>query len=200
MTDSGEKLIEQYINGDRAAFEKILRLYGPQIMGYLNKMLGNYADAQDIFQETFKKVHQKAHTFRGNNLQSWLYRIATNNAINNIRKQNRSKTISLDTPAGYCSNPNRGCSTVLEDTLESTKADDPSNNAQIQEQKLQVILAIDQLSPKQRTTLILAYYNQLKYSEIAEILDCSIGTVKTQMFRALRSLANKLPDIEKATL
>ena len=169
-------------------------------MGYLNKMLGNYADAQDVFQETFKKVHQKAHTFRGNNLQSWLYRIATNTAINHIRKQNRSKTISLDTPAGYCGNPNRGCSTVLEDTLESTKADDPSNNAQIQEQKHQVILAIDQLSPKQRTTLILAYYNQLTYSEIAEILDCSIGTVKTQMFRALRSLANKLPDIEKATL
>ena len=63
------------------------------------------------------------------------------------------------------------------------------------EQIEQVQQAIQSLPEKQRATLVLAYYQQLSYPEVAEVLGCSVGTVKTQMYRALRTLAKKLPDV-----
>jgi RNA polymerase sigma factor (sigma-70 family) len=65
---------------------------------------------------------------------------------------------------------------------------------------MQVRQAIAALPARQRTTLVLAYYQQLSYREVAEALGCSIGTVKTQMYRALKTLAAKLPDVSGETL
>ncbi|HUT31644.1 MAG TPA: RNA polymerase sigma factor, partial [Sedimentisphaerales bacterium] len=63
------------------------------------------------------------------------------------------------------------------------------------EQRRQVRRAIEMLPERQRATLVLAYYQQLSYPEVAEVLGCSVGAVKTQMYRALKTLARKLPDI-----
>ena len=71
----------------------------------------------------------------------------------------------------------------------------PSQQAMRAEQTEQVRQAIELLPAKQRATLFLAYYQQLSYREVATVLGCSIGTVKTQMYRALRTLAERLPDI-----
>ena len=65
------------------------------------------------------------------------------------------------------------------------------------EQKEQVRQALELLPARQRATLVLAYYQQLSYTEVAKVMDCSIGTVKTQMYRALRALAQRLPDISE---
>ncbi|MHC4169551.1 MAG: RNA polymerase sigma factor, partial [Planctomycetota bacterium] len=72
---------------------------------------------------------------------------------------------------------------------------DPSAEAVKAEQKQQVRRAVESLPDRQRVTLVLSYYQGLTYREVATALDCSIGTVKTQMFRALRTLAQRLPDI-----
>jgi RNA polymerase sigma-70 factor (ECF subfamily) len=74
------------------------------------------------------------------------------------------------------------------------ECDDPSQEAAKAEQKELVRRAVESLPDRQRVTLVLAYYQGLSYREVATALDCSIGTVKTQMFRALRTLAQRLPD------
>jgi RNA polymerase sigma-70 factor (ECF subfamily) len=72
---------------------------------------------------------------------------------------------------------------------------EPSEEVVRAEQKEQVRQALDMLPTRQRATLVLAYYQQLSYPEVAQVLGCSVGTVKTQMYRALKSLAQRLPDI-----
>ncbi len=74
---------------------------------------------------------------------------------------------------------------------------EPSQEAAKAEQTEQVRDAIESLPARQRATLVLAYYQQLSYTEVAKVMGCSLGTVKTQMYRALRALAQRLPDISE---
>ncbi len=160
-------------------------------MGYLTKICRNREQAKDLFQETFRKVHEKAHTLKGTNFKSWLYTIATRVAMDSLRKSKRVQMVSLsskvDCDGDNC--PELGAVMVAED------CDDPSQEAVKAEQKQQVRQAVESLPGRQRVTLVLAYYQGLTYREVAKALDCSIGTVKTQMFRALRTLAQRLPDV-----
>jgi RNA polymerase sigma-70 factor (ECF subfamily) len=154
-------------------------------------MSRNREQAEDLFQETFKRVHEKAHTYRGSNFKSWLFRIATHVAIDGLRKRKRLRVVSLDQPLDC---PGGNCET-LEAVTAADDACNPSEQAQRAEQAEQVREAIGALPAKQRATLVLAYYQQLTYREVGATLGCSIGTVKTQMYRALRTLAERLPDV-----
>ena len=190
MLDSDKSLIDAHIRGDRRAFGELVRRYGDSVLGYLVRMTGNREQAEDFFQETFQRVHEKGHTFRGERFKSWLFTIATRVAIDGLRKGRRQPVVSL--------NRSFGCSDGSCDELGAvTAADccDPSQEAEMAEQKAQVRRAVDELPAKQRATLVLAYYQQLSYPEVAEVLGCSTGTVKVQMSRALRTLAQRLPDV-----
>jgi RNA polymerase sigma-70 factor (ECF subfamily) len=147
--------------------------------------------AEDLFQETFKRAHEKAHTLRGNRFKPWLFSIATRLAIDSFRKQNRRpRVISLNQKTDYDSS-----SEELGATVVANNSPDPSEEMIKVEQKKQIRRTIELLPPKQRATIALAYYQQMTYREVAEVLCRSIGTVKTQMYRALRTLEQKLPDI-----
>jgi len=189
MNDTDKSLIEAHIQGDATAFAELVRRYGDSVLGYLIKMTGNREQAEDFFQETFKRVHEKAHTLRGERFKPWLFTIATRVAINGLHK--RLKFVSLnqkqDCDDGHCEQ----LSAVADTSCE------PSQGAVRAERKEQVRLAIETLPESQRATLILTYYQQLSYSEAAQVLGCSVGTVKTQMFRALKTLAQRLPDISE---
>lgn len=189
MEKTDRNLIDDHLNGDKSAFEAIVDRYGPTVFGYLIKMCRNKQQAEDFFQETFHRVHRKAHTFRGEMMKPWLFKIATNIALNGFKKVKRLPAVSLDT-ARNCDDGN--CSTIecADDT-----ANDPAETAQKSEHTQLVRRAIQHLPSKQRTTLILAYYDKLSYSQIAEVLGCSLGTVKSQMFRALKTLRRTLPDV-----
>jgi len=191
MENTDKSLIEAHIKGDPAAFGELVRRYGDNVLGYLMRMSGNRHQAEDLFQETFKRVHEKAHTFRGSRFKSWLYTIATNVAIDGIRRLRRSPVVSLNQKLD-CDGDN------LQELAAVAAVDNscnPSQEVQKAEQTEQVRRAVDSLPAKQRATLVLAYYQQLNYREVAAVLGCSVGTVKTQMYRALRTLAQKLPDI-----
>ena len=190
MVNTDKSLVEAHIAGDGTAFGELVRRYGDGVLGYLVKMTGNREQAEDFFQETFKRVHEKAHTFRGDAFKSWLFTIATRVTIDGLRKQKRQPAISLNRSIG-CSNGN--CSELAEFTV--TDACDPSDEAAVAEQKELVRMAVNELPAKQRATLVLAYYQQLTYPEVAVVLGCSTGTVKVQMSRALKTLARKLPDV-----
>ena len=189
METTDKSLIDTHLQGDSTAFSELVRRYGDSILGYLIRMSSNREQAEDFFQETFKRVHEKAHTFRGYRFKSWLFRIATHVAIDGFRRQSRLRIISL--------NQKLDCADTEGKELAAAVADDsnePYQEAIKAEQAEQVQQAIQSLPTKQRATLVLAYYQQLSYPEVAAVLGCSTGTVKTQMFRALRTLAKKIPD------
>ena len=191
MQNTDKSLIEAHRHGDPAAFGELVRRYGDSVLGYLTRMSGNREQAEDLFQETFKRVHEKAHTFRGPQFKGWLFKIATRAALDGFRRGKRSKAVSLNQQFD-CDNPNReqlGAVALVDNSC------NPSEQALKAEQTEQVRQTIELLPERQRATLVLAYYQQLSYTDVAEVLGCSVGTVKTQMFRALKTLANKLPEI-----
>ncbi len=191
MEKTDNSLIEAHRRGDREAFGELVRRYGDGVLGYLVKMSRNREQAEDLFQETFKRVHEKAHTYRGSHFKSWLFKIATHVAIDGLRKRKRLHLVSLNQPLDC---PDDNCES-LEAVVAADDSYDPSEQAQRAEQTEKVRQAIGSLPAKQRATLVLAYYQQLTYREVAATLGCSIGTVKTQMYRALRTLAERLPDV-----
>ncbi len=191
MENTDKSLIEAHCQGDPAAFSELVRRYGDSILGYLMRMSGNHHQAEDLFQETFKRVHEKAHTFRAGKFKSWLFTIATHVAIDGLRRRRRMRVVSLNQKLDCTDQDSEELSAVAlaDDSYE------PSQEAAKAEQTEQVRDAIESLPARQRATLVLAYYQQLSYPKVAEVLDCSLGTVKTQMYRALRTLAQKLPDV-----
>ena len=193
MENTDKRLIDAHLKGDKRAFGELVRRYGDSVLGYLTKMSGSRERAEDLFQETFKRVHEKAHTLRGNHFKPWLFTIATNVAIDGMRRRRRLQVISLnqklDCADGRCEE--LGAVAVADNRYE------PSQGAVRAEQKEQVRQAIESLPANQRATLVPAYYQQLSYREVAEALGCSIGTVKAQMYRALKTLAQRLPDVSR---
>lgn len=189
MVNTDKSLIDAHCGGDKTAFGELVRRYGDSVLGYLMRMTGNREQAEDLFQETFKRVHEKAHTLRGLGFKSWLFRIATNAAIDGLRRQKRLRVVSLNQSVGCC---DENCDEL--GAVVAADCCDASDEAIRAEQKEQVRQAVDELPAKQRATLVLAYYQQLSYSEAAEVMGCSTGTVKVQMSRALRTLARRLPD------
>ena len=167
MVNTDKSLIDAHLEGDTSAFGELVRRYGDSLLGYLIRMTGSIEQAEDLFQETFKRVHEKADTFRGSRIKSWLFAIATNVAIDGFRRSRRLQVTSLN------------------------------QKAIMTERKEQVRQALELLPARQRATLVLAYFQQLSYPDVARVLGCSIGTVKTQMYRALKTLAQRLPDISE---
>jgi len=191
MENTDKSLIEAHCKGDKTAFSELVRRYGDGLFGYLMKMSKNRHQAEDLFQETFKRVHEKAHTFHGSQFKSWLFTIATNVAIDGLRRRRRMRVVSLNQKLDCTDQNGEELITValVDDSCE------PSQEAAKAEQAEQVRDAIKSLPARQRATLVLAYYQQLTYPEVAKVMGCSLGTVKTQMSRALRALAQKLPDV-----
>jgi RNA polymerase sigma-70 factor (ECF subfamily) len=193
MEDTDRSLVEAHLGGDRTAFAELVRRHGDCLLGYLTRVCGDREQAEDLFQETFRRVHEKAHTLRGNQFKGWLYTVATRVALDGFRKRTRHRAISLDQSLD-CEGENcQAYSTVT--AAESCPA--PSDVAVREEQKEQVRKALDSLPAKQRAALVLAYYQQLSYREVAEVMGCSLGAVKQYIFRALKTLARTLPDVSR---
>ncbi len=188
MEGMDESLVAAHLRGDPAAFRELVRRYGDGVLGYLFRMTGSRDQAEDLFQETFQRVHEKARTYRGGSFKSWLFTIATRVTIDTARRRRRLATFSLNRDADCADDP------PLLETAVAQDAPDPVDEAVKEEQKEQVRRAIASLPVGQRAALVLAYYQQLSYQEVAETLGCSVGSVKTQVSRALAKLARMLPD------
>ncbi len=193
MVNTDKSLIDAHLQGDTTAFGELVRRYGDSLLGYLKRMTGSIEQAEDLFQETFKRVHEKADTFRGSRIKSWLFAIATNVAIDGFRRGRRLQVTSLNQKLDCADEEGREFSAVA--VADSSYG--PSQKAIMTERKEQVRQALELLPTKQRATLVLAYFQQLSYPEVSQVLGCSVGTVKTQMYRALKTLAQRLPDISE---
>ena len=191
MTQQTDRnLMDAYLAGDDEAFELLVRRYGAAVLGYLIKMTHNQDHAEDLFQETFQKVHQHAAAFKGEDLRPWIFKIATNAALNRYRKEKKYAAVSLSSPIECSDGVHCG---TLESTLPATTPG-PADELALDENRRTVRRALDQLPAQQRAALILNYYHRMTYQQIAESLGCSVGAVRTHLFRALKKMAAMLPD------
>jgi RNA polymerase sigma-70 factor (ECF subfamily) len=182
---SDEELLTRYRDRGRTEdFEELVHRYENELYRYLARYLGDPSLAQDVFQNTFLQVHQKRALYEdGRPVRPWLYSIATHQAIDALRKGGRHPTVSLD------QRPTAGESEAgsLVDLLVSP-GEGPLAALQGEERREWVRRSVARLPEALRETLILAYHQDLKYREIAEILKIPVGTVKSRLHAALAKL------------
>ncbi len=176
-----DSLIEKAKQGDMAAFEQIVIKHQSIIYNTAFKICSNQDDAYDITQETLLKIYKNIKYFEGKSkFTTWIYRIVTNTALDYIKKHRKGNVYSLNAEMG-----NEGDSYI-----ENIKDDSPTPQELLEseETKKMVHQALDKLSPNHKAVLVLRDINGLSYDEIAEVLMCSTGTVKSRINRARNAL------------
>ncbi|HLW65729.1 MAG TPA: sigma-70 family RNA polymerase sigma factor [Gemmataceae bacterium] len=182
---SDEELLAGFRQGQREAFGLLVRRYERELYGYLRRYLGDDSLADDVFQNTFLQVFVKIEQYEaGRPVRPWLYTIATNQAVDALRRNGRRPAASLDQ---MVRETGEGEVRSLLDLLEADSPD-PLVMLQDEERRLKVRASVDQLPDFLRQVVILAYYQGLKYRDVAEILDIPVGTVKSRLHAALGKL------------
>jgi RNA polymerase sigma-70 factor (ECF subfamily) len=181
-TCSDEELLLRARRGDTAAFASLVRRYERELFGYLRRYLGESNLAEDVFQNTFLQLHLKSSQYQpGNPVRPWLYTIATHQAIDALRRNSRHQAVSLDDQREATSEGD--CQRLID--LLQDREPEPFEQAHEQEQRERIRATVDQLPDFLRQVLIMAYYQGLKYREIADILEIPVGTVKSRLHAAL---------------
>jgi len=182
---SDETLLSRYRDaGQTRDFDALVHRYQNELYRYLARYLGDQALAEDVFQNTFLQVHLKRALYEdGRPVRPWLYAIATHQAVDALRKVGRHPTISLD--QRVASDDNEAGSLV---NLLVSGETGPLAELQGQERAEWIRESIARLPETLRQTLLLAYYQDLKYREIADILKIPVGTVKSRLHAALAKL------------
>src|SRR4051812_15461918 len=182
---SDEELLEQFRRGRSEAFGQLVRRYERELYGYLRRYLGDGSLAEDVFQNTFLQVYVKSGQYEpGRPVRPWLYTIATNQAIDALRRNGRHQAVSLDEPRA---DAGEGELARLMEMLQS-RGPSPVESASAAERREQVRAGVERLPDFLRQVLILAYYQGMKYREIADVLDIPVGTVKSRLHAALVKL------------
>lgn len=188
---SDEDLLHEYnLTQRREVFEELVHRYERELYNYLRHFLGSADLAEDAFQSTFLQIHLKGHLFeQGRLFRPWLYRIATNQAIDLRRRNGRLQTISLDTAGEMNENAESSLAatipgqepTPVESILDGERAD-------------HVREALHQLPDSLKQVLYLVYFEGMKYHEAAETLGIPFGTVKSRIGVAVKKLNFLLAD------
>ena len=178
-------LVEAAINGDQKAYADLMGRYRDSIYFMLLKMVNNKDDADDLTIEAFGKAFNKLHQYTPNYaFSTWLFKIASNNCIDFIRKK-KKLTYSLD-KGMEGSDGSEIMLQVPSNTL------DPEENYIKDQKEILMRNVVTKLKPRYRTLVELRYFKEFSYEEIAQELDLPLGTVKAQLFRAREFLYNIL--------
>jgi RNA polymerase sigma-70 factor (ECF subfamily) len=185
-------LVDRAVHGDQKAYAELLDRYRDAIYFLLLKMVNNKSDAEDLTIEAFGKAFKNIKQYTPNfAFSTWLFKIATNNCIDFIRKR-KANIVSIDQQTedyeGVASSP----ATNLQASVL-----DPEEHL-IKEQNIKLIQSlVSKLKPRYRKLIELRYFKEYSYEEIAEELDLPLGTVKAQLFRARELLYNILTSISQ---
>jgi RNA polymerase sigma-70 factor (ECF subfamily) len=185
--DSDMALVERALDNDLAAFEQLVTRYQGKIIAYAARMLNDHDEAEDVAQEAFVKAYRSLDSFRGAaSFSTWLYRIVTNLCIDRarMRKRRPQQAYSLDEP--YDKEEDSGGREVADTSFE------PSQNAERDELRRQVRVTVGEMPDKLRQVLVMCDIQGMPYEQIAQVLDCPIGTVKSRLFHARADLARRL--------
>ena len=179
-----KQLIADAIAGKQDAYKRLMKKYHNAIYHLIIRMVGNNDDVEDLTQEAFVKAFHSLSSFNDEfAFSTWLYKIATNNCIDYLRKR-KLKTFSIDRPISS------------QDGDQQYEIPDDSHTPDtdiLQDQQTSTIqYAIDHLPEKYRVVIIMRHQEEKSYEEIAEELDLPLGTVKAHIFRAREMLYKSL--------
>jgi RNA polymerase sigma-70 factor (ECF subfamily) len=180
-----EQLLAAHLQGDRQAFSALFERYQRDLYHFLLRFLGNSAAADDVFQEAFIQVFQSATTFeQGRTFRPWLFTIAANKARDYLRTKARKQAVSLQATIDHSKDGN--------EYLDLMGSVEESPTAHLEQEELQhrVNAAIQRMPEHLREVIVLAYFNQIPYKQIAEVLGVPLGTVKSRLHTAVETFAN----------
>ncbi|MBI1374990.1 MAG: sigma-70 family RNA polymerase sigma factor [Phycisphaera sp.] len=184
LTD--EQLMALYQQGHEAVFPVIIQRYRRELFNFLVRFLGDKAAAEDVFQEAFLQVHLSADRFdTEKRFKPWLFTIAANKGRDYMRKRVRRRASTLDAPID-----SSGDGQSFVDLLEADMPQ-PDENLAEDELRNRVMQAIGEMPEHLREILLLSYFQQLSYNDIADMLEIPLGTVKSRLHTAVGTFAKK---------
>jgi len=179
------QLVLRAQNGDKVAFGLLVTKYQRKLFRLAFRMLGNQAEAEDVVQDTFIKAYRALPQFRGDStFYTWLYRIAVNAARTNLESRGRRL------PELYGTKPDSDETFDTDEYL--TDSNTPETLISSKQIAHTVNVALDELPQDLRMALSLREIDGLSYDEIAEVMGCPIGTVRSRIFRAREAIADKI--------
>jgi RNA polymerase sigma-70 factor (ECF subfamily) len=168
---SDEWLMGQVARGQRECLEPLVRRYASPLLTYIERMVGDRHQAEELFQDAFLAVWEKRRTYRfPRRFRSWLFAIATNRCRQAFRRGGRAVVVSLD---------------LLPESSPFAAESSPADVAVATETACLVAGAVARLPAQQRTVLVLRNWNGLSFAEIAEIVGCAETTVRSHLHHAL---------------
>jgi len=187
-------LLRKARTGDRFAYGQIVRLYQDRIYNAMLRMVGDRDEARELTQETFTRGLQKIDTFRGEaSAYTWLFRIAMNLAISQLRRVKRRRVFSLDGSDSPTPRRDDQAASLLH-RIEQQRQPAPDERLEARERAEQVLAALGRLDPEYRAVLVMRDIEGFDYQQMADLLSLPLGTLKSRLFRARVALRDELLD------
>ncbi|HQQ63917.1 MAG TPA: RNA polymerase sigma factor RpoE [Pseudomonadales bacterium] len=177
--DSDEQLVEKVQRGDKRSFDLLVLKYQHKVLALVRRFVKDQSEAEDVAQEAFIKAFRAINSFRGESaFYTWLYRIAVNSAKNalDVRKRRPASDLDIDEVEEY------GFSENLK------TGENPESLLATQDLQRIITLTLDGLPEELRRALMLREFDGLAYEDIAQIMECPIGTVRSRIFRAREAI------------
>ena len=182
--DNDQQLVQRVQKGDKSAFDLLVLKYQHRVLKLVGRFVSDAAEAQDVAQDAFLKAYRALPSFRGESaFYTWLYRIAINTAKNALVSNRRRPVdfdLDLQDPEQY------------DRHAKLKEVDTPEGVLLTEEIRLVVERAMEQLPEDLRTAIMLREIEGLSYEEIAEAMDCPVGTVRSRIFRAREAIDKRL--------
>ena len=185
------ELVQRVQDGDSAAFDLLVRKYQHRIVALIGRYVADWSECQDVAQEAFLRAYRAIGSFRGDaQFYTWLHRIAVNTAKNHLVANNRRPpTDDIDV----------GDAEQFESGLRLRDNDTPERELMRQQMEQTVMRAVEALPDELRTAITLREVDGLSYEEIAQKMDCPIGTVRSRIFRAREAIDLELRPLMDTT-
>ncbi|MDH3643558.1 MAG: RNA polymerase sigma factor RpoE [Gammaproteobacteria bacterium] len=182
--DTDKELVRRVQKGDRHAFDLLFSRYQHKILNLVSRYLRDREDVEDVAQEAFIKAFRALPRFRGESaFYTWLYRIAINTAKNHIvARSRRPPGVDVDVEDAE----------FMEGTDALRESESPEAALARDELSAEIDLAISQLPDDLRSAVTLREFDGLTYEQIAEIMDCPVGTVRSRIFRAREAIDTRI--------
>lgn len=178
------ELVRRVQGGDMAAFDLLVRKYQHRIAGLVGRYVADWSECQDVAQETFMRAYRAIGNFRGDaQFYTWLHRIAVNTAKNHlVSHKRRPPTEDIDVSDAE----------QFDSGVRLRDSDTPERELMREQMERTVVAAVEALPEDLREAITLREVDGLSYGEIAQRMDCPIGTVRSRIFRAREAIDNEL--------
>jgi RNA polymerase sigma-70 factor, ECF subfamily len=189
------ELLRKAQTGDRAAFGQLVVHFQDRLFNAVLRLVGDPEEARELTQEAFTRALVKIDSFRGDAAPyTWLFRIAVNLAISQLRKVQRRRVFSLDRPSGNGATVGAGedQASNLIDRVAQACGDDPAQIIENRERDQQVLAALGRLDAEYRAVLVMRDIEGFDYQQMADVLELPLGTLKSRLFRARLALRDEL--------